>query len=249
MAPFSTLSLNRSSSDTVTECGRVWLSACGISHRSRWLHVASAHELGHTRPHKESQVRWSLELCSSRPQSTTICRYQPQSVAVARTQLHSAALSRTQLHSAALGRQCCRTDATHRHRDAEPPHGGACGVSRTALVLLSRTHRAAGRRPAPAASCPNAQPPQIRAGRSPAATGQSSSLSYSITRREPHARPSPRPRHNKSWPAKGCGAIRHPARARHLRSQDINQCDCPLLGQLSAALMWLSHSPVATGAQ
>ena len=85
---------------------------------------------------------------------------------------------------------------------------------------------------APAASCPNAQPPQIHAGRSPAATGQSSSLSYSITRREPHARPSPRPRHNKSWPAKGCGAIRHPARARHLRSQDINQCDCPLLGQL-----------------
>ena len=80
----------------------MWLSACGISNRSRWLHVASAHELGHTRPHKESQLRWSLELCSSRPQSTTICRYQPQSVAVARTQLHSAALSRTQPHSAAL---------------------------------------------------------------------------------------------------------------------------------------------------
>ena len=44
-------------------------------------------------------------------------------------------------------------------------------------------------------------------------------------------------------------AIPHPARARHHRSQDINQCDCPLLGQLSAPLMLLSHTPAATGAQ
>ena len=43
----------------------------GISNRSRWLHVASAHELGHTRSATERESTDEmepLELCSSRPQ-------------------------------------------------------------------------------------------------------------------------------------------------------------------------------------
>ena len=122
----------------------VSLAARGLSTRTR-PHSATQRESSEMEPRA---LQLSPTVDHDLSLSTTVSGSRPHSAALSRTQPHSAALSRTQPHSAALGLQRCHTDATHRHQDAEPPHGGAGGVSRTALVLLSRTHRAAGRRPA-----------------------------------------------------------------------------------------------------
>jgi len=187
----------------------VWLSAGGNQMVVR-LRTQSAHELGHTRSHPENPLGRKPERCSALPQASKLCRTQPHSAAICRTLPHSAALCCTLLHSAAI---CCNLlQSAALGQSVAWQHTQSTGT--VALSHRTEARAASSRQPScsslaptvPAARRPPRLPPPSRMhsprfapGRSPRpvrAACPTRSRDDSGTR----ARPSPRPRHNKSWP-------------------------------------------------